>query len=284
MNSISCRYCTVLLAVSALAFLGTPAWADHAWGNYHWERSSNPVTIELGDNVDSRWDGWLAEASSDWSVSSVLETPVASGRAKGNCRPNKGRVEVCNDSYGDNGWLGIAQIWVSGDHIVKAVAKMNDTYHETSPYNRDGWRDMVICQEVGHTFGLAHQDESFSNGNLGTCMDYTSNPDGPPANRAPDHHDFEVLESLYGHLDGSGSEGGNDGCKGPAWRCQGAGAAAPPAFDMELPEVGQWGRMISVARDGGQSVFMQDFGRGFHVYTHVTWTLETAEDLAGHGH
>jgi len=27
-------------------------------------------------------------------------------------------------------------------------------------------------------------------------------------------------------------------------------------------------------------VFSQDFGGGFRVYTHVTWTLEVAEDLA----
>jgi hypothetical protein len=50
---------------------------------------------------------------------------------------------------------------------------------------------------------------------------------------------------------------------------------------MELPGIGQWGRLLSVSRDGGQAVFIQDFGRGFRVYTHVTWTLEVAEDRAG---
>jgi hypothetical protein len=33
-----------------------------------------------------------------------------------------------------------------------------------------------MCQEVGHTFGLDHQDENFNNTNLGTCMDYTNDP------------------------------------------------------------------------------------------------------------
>ena len=79
----------------------------------------------------------------------------------------------------------VAKDSLSPKSRAKAVAKMNDTYHDAAPYNRDGWRDMVMCQEVGHTFGLGHQDENFSNGNLGTCMDYTSDPDGPPANRAP---------------------------------------------------------------------------------------------------
>ena len=171
---------------------------------------------------------------------------------------------------------------MSGGHIVKAVAKLNDTYHNTSPYNQDGWRDMVMCQEIGHTFGLGHQDENLNNGNLGTCMDYTSNPDGPPANRSPNSHDFDVLEFLYSHLDAADDGGGSKGCKGPAWKCPGSGASAPPAFDMELPGIGQWGRLVSVSRDGGQSVFAQDFGRGFRVYTHVTWTLEMAGELQGH--
>ena len=25
--------------------------ATHAWGNYHWERSSNPVSLGLGNNL-----------------------------------------------------------------------------------------------------------------------------------------------------------------------------------------------------------------------------------------
>ena len=273
MNQISHRRLTAFLAVGALAFTAMPARADHAWANYHWERSGNPAAIELGDNVDSVWDSWLTEASSDWSGSSVLATPVGAGRAKGNCRPTKGRVEVCNDRYGYNGWLGLAQIWVSDGHIVKAVAKMNDSYHDTYPYNQAGWRDMVMCQEVGHAFGLGHQDANSNNVNLGTCMDYTSDPDGPPANRSPNAHDFDVLESLYQHLDADDG-GSTKGCKGPAWKCAGSGAkASPPAFHMELTGIGQWGQRISVSRDGGQAVFVQDFGRGFRVYTHVTWTL-----------
>jgi hypothetical protein len=176
-----------LAAGLALALaLGTVASADHSWGGYHWARSGNPFTVVLGDNVDSRWDSWLAEASGDWSASTVLDTTISGGQAKGNCKPPDGRVEVCNSNYGFNGWLGVAQIWVSGDHIVKGAVKLNDSYHDVAPYNEPGWRDLVVCQEVGHIFGLGHQDENFDNGNLGTCMDYTSDPDGPPPNLQPD--------------------------------------------------------------------------------------------------
>ena len=65
---------------------------------------------------------------------------------------------------------------------------------------------MVACQEIAHDFGLDHQDAVFGNANLGTCMDYTSDPDGGgaygPSNEHPNAHDFEQLETMYAHTDG----------------------------------------------------------------------------------
>ena len=52
--------------------------------------------------------------------------------------------------------------------------EVNDTYFNTAKYNTPVWRNLVMCQEVGHTLGLDHQDEIFDNVNLGTCMDYTN--------------------------------------------------------------------------------------------------------------
>src|SRR5688572_31754287 len=57
--------------------------------------------------------------------------------AKGKCRPTAGRIEVCNAAYGNNGWLGIAQIWISGAHITQGTTKLNDTYFNTDTYNTD---------------------------------------------------------------------------------------------------------------------------------------------------
>ncbi|MER3404496.1 MAG: hypothetical protein C4289_04465, partial [Chloroflexota bacterium] len=179
-----------------------PAEASHSWGGYHWARTSNPFTLMLGDNVSSTWDPYLGEASSDWSQSSVLDTTVVPGSTDPRrCRPTAGRVEVCNAKYGYTGWLGVAQIWVSGSHITQATVKLNDTYFNLSAYNTPAWRRLVMCQEVGHTFGLDHQDENFSNPNLGTCMDYTNDPDGPPSNEHPNQHDYDQLALIYSHLD-----------------------------------------------------------------------------------
>lgn len=246
-------------AIGAIvALMQAPASATHSWGNYHWARTSNPFTLALGDNVSSVWDSSLSVASADWSASSVLNTTIVAGRAKPrNCRPTAGRVEVCNATYGSNGWLGIAQIWASGDHITQGVVKMNDTYFNTSTYNDPDWRQFVVCQEVGHTFGLNHQDEDFGDTNLGTCMDYTSDPgghlNGNASNLTPNQHDFDQLAANYSHLDSTSTVGQSTSL--PA----SAAAAAEHNF----------GRLIQ--SQGRTAVFELDLGNNQKVITFVIW-------------
>jgi hypothetical protein len=74
---------------------------------------------------------------------------------------------------------------------------MNDTYFATPKYNTATWRSSVMCQEVGHTWGLDHQDESGAD--FHTCMDYATNPDAD--NTHPNRHDYEELAIIYSHLD-----------------------------------------------------------------------------------
>jgi hypothetical protein len=200
------RIAIAAAACSVLVFGAIPeASANHTWGSYHWARTGNPFTIQLDDNVGTAWDASLTLASSDWSASSVLDTRVATGAANPKtCKPLAGRVQVCNAKYGNNGWLGIAQIWASGDHITQGTVKLNDTYFSQARYNSAAWRNLVTCQEVGHTFGLGHQDESFDNANLNTCMDYTNDP---TSNQHPNAHDYELLDSIYAHLDATTTVG-----------------------------------------------------------------------------
>ena len=120
----------LLLMLSAFAAFPGLSYATHSWGGYHWARTSNPFTVKLGDDVSAVWDDYLWTASNDWSVSGsldgVLDTDIVLGGTNPKrCRPTSGRVEVCTSTYGKNGWLGLAQIWVSGLHITQAVSKMN---------------------------------------------------------------------------------------------------------------------------------------------------------------
>jgi hypothetical protein len=109
----------------------------------------------------------------------AYQTDIVPGGGKADCGSVGGRVEVCNDEYGETGWLGIASIWVTrgkNAHITQGTVQVNDTYFNTPTYDSAVWRQLVTCQEIGHTLGLDHQDENFYNAPLGTCMDYTANP------------------------------------------------------------------------------------------------------------
>jgi len=211
----------VLVAVLALllgAIMVGTASANHSWNGYHWARTANPFKVELGDNMSSDWNPFLKQTSADWSKSNVLDTPLGTRRAKGKCRPTAGRVEVCNGSYGNNGWLGLAQIWISGGHITQGTTKMNDTYFALPQYNNAAEKEHVVCQEVGHTFGLDHQDESGIS--LNTCMDYyhnTSNSD--TKSTSPNQHDYDELATIYAHLDSFSTVGGTVATPGnsPDW-------------------------------------------------------------------
>src|ERR671930_2351925 len=124
------RWLLVVLGVFAFALFPAVMLANHSWNGYHWARTSNPFTLKLGNNVSSAWTLYLNDASSDCSRSTVLDTTIVAGGTKPrHCRPTSGRVEVCDASYGNTGWLGLAQIWVSGSHIAQGIVKLNDTYY-----------------------------------------------------------------------------------------------------------------------------------------------------------
>lgn len=263
----------LLAGAAALALLGagSHAWADHAWANYHWSDSIQPLELQIGDNVTSAWDGYLTGAIADWNASSRLDlTRVTGGTNPKNCKPVSGRIEVCNSNYGFNGWLGIAQIWLSGGHITQGVTKLNDSYFGLAAYNTPAWRALVTCQEIGHDFGLGHQDEDFSTDDTTSCMDYT---DAPAGNESPDDHDYEQLELIYNHTHTdvpviSGPGGGKGGGKG----------GGRNRFPDEQPggdTPGEWGRAVSTDSRGRPDVFVQDLGAGRRKVTHVFWALET---------
>ena len=296
---------SALAALVALVGFSPAAQAHHSWGGYHWARTANPFTLQLGDNVSDAWDSYLRAASgpaqpypadpsptftstNDWSVSSVMDTTVVPGDDLADpkkCSAQSGRVEVCNAKYGNNGWLGLAQIWLSGKHIVKGTTKMNDTYFNTAKYNKPAWRHLVMCQEVGHTFGLDHQDENFSNTNLGTCMDYTNDPSGASgtngtlSNEQPNQGDYDELLCVYdpasngvtlsttthsctgtGHLDTTTTVGSASATSPlPA-------AAKQGTFNSQA----DWGRKI---RDSGKlELWVRTFGSGAKV---VTWVIRS---------
>lgn len=253
-NKRSVRYVVIFVLIVMLAASNFPAGATHAWGNYHWARSSNPVTLSVIDSMTSDWDDNLDSAIADWNQSSVLDLVEEAGgddaRTRNRCSAVRDKLRSCNYTYGNNGWLGLAQIWVKGNHISQGVAKMNDTYFASPTYDETA-RTHVVCQEIGHLFGLGHQDESGAD--LNTCMDYDSNL----SNAHPNQHDYEMLEIIYEHLDSSG--GGKPGGK-------------PNGFDnANLHAQEAWGTKVHESANGRSALFVRDFGNGYKIFTFVVW-------------
>lgn len=203
-------------AVLATMFSGA-AFADHSWNSYHWARQANPLPLQVIDSMSSDWDVELGDSLAAWSASDVLNLTVVaaddSSKTRKRCAAVSGQMRVCNAAYGNNGWLGLATIGIdSSGHIDRGTAKMNDSY--ASYWTTPGEKNHVVCQEIGHVFGLGHTSEDGSSQQ--TCMDYSSDINS----QWPNAHDYEQLSLIYAHLDsynsyaGGGSSGGG-GCKAP---------------------------------------------------------------------
>jgi hypothetical protein len=180
--------------VIVLNMLAVDAYADHTWNNFSWARTSNPFTLKVVDSTTADWFVELDEAMTKWSLSNVLNLQITasddSASSRQMCPMVSGQIRVCNDSYGTNGWLGLASVGIdSNGHIDRGAALMNDSY--SSHWNSQAQKNHVMCQEIGHLFGLGHTSENGSSQQ--TCMDYSSSEDS----QWPNAHDFEFLEVVY---------------------------------------------------------------------------------------
>ena len=258
----------VLLSGSFVAVVFAAALsANHSWGGYHWARTTSQFTLKLGDNTTSAdWRSHLSQASSDWNSgnSAVLTAIVAGQSANKRCAMVAGTTQVCNGTYGRNGWLGLASINITdGTHITQGSAKMNDTYFNTSTYNNPNERQHVVCQEVAHTFGLDHQ--STDGGSLNTCMDYFSNTGanaGSTLSTKPNRHDFDELNRIYTHLDSTTTVA--------------AQATLTAAASDVSEDPNSWGQLVSQSQNGRSSTYERFEHDGSKTATHVYWTAEAA--------
>lgn len=194
---------------ATFAVLASPAAAlTQSWNGYHWARTG-PLEISLGNNLTSDWSSLLAPTAAKWSAANNIDFVVAPGKTTpATCGGVYGGVQVCNSNYGANGWLGYAYVWLSGGFIVQATVKLNDYYFSLPRYNTAAWRQQIICQEIGHTLGLAHTNTVKTDLNTGSCMDYTNDPTGTAggvngtlANLDPNSVDFAALDGIYANLD-----------------------------------------------------------------------------------
>ena len=267
------------LGIAALAavLFSAASYAGHSWSTYHWARTTSSFDLTIINSTTNDWDIYVGQAVGDWSGSSVLnmiEDPNSndtSKKTRRRCNGPTGQVRICNLAYGQTGWLGIAGISIASDgHITTGYTKLNDTYFSQTFYNNPEWKQSVTCQELGHNVGLGHQDEDFNNQSLFTCMDYQN-----PPFEYPNTHDFDQLETIYGHTDADnsyddgastgGGGGGDGGCNSPPGK--GCNKGETPGHNRDIG----WG--ISLGRRGQSETFMRIDPDGTRHITHVTWAI-----------
>lgn len=294
MNSHARRAAVIVLVAVAFAAFPLIVLANHSWGGYHWARTSNPLNLQVGNNMTTAdWSSHFTTAISDWNKSTVLNLLTVAGTSNKHCGMVAGTVQVCNGNYGNNGWLGLATINLTGGtHITQGSAKMNDTYFNTSTYNNPNERQHVVCQEIGHTFGLDHQDTSGAD--LNTCMDYFSNT-GAHATSTDSTHpnagDYDELLCIYDPADAGKT------LSSPPHSCTGTGhldstntaaaktaSSAAQAAGVDGDDPDNWGQLVSQSANGRSSTYERNNADGSKTVTFVTWTIEAAQNCPGCDH
>ena len=85
-------------------------------------------------------------------------------------------------------------------------------------------------------------------------MDYTNDPG---SNQHPNAHDYEMLESIYAHLDSSTTiKQESTGKNG---------------LDVDENDPSSWGKSLKESSNKRSSLYERDFGNGDKIFTFVIW-------------
>ncbi|MEO8034449.1 MAG: hypothetical protein ABI837_08440 [Acidobacteriota bacterium] len=295
----------LITAALTLSILPTLAFGQsrvapdsHGWGGYHWGRvGTSPASIVVYDSTATTNIAWgtqlnraiFGDASNPnatdrrgWNNSAVLSLSVSAAAndasTRSSCSAVNNAVRVCNYTYGSNGWLGLASInTVSGStvHIAWGTAKMNDTYFAGGYPSTE--KRHVMCQEVGHTFGLGHTSTDGSSQN--TCMDYYQNTSSSDwTSTGPNQHDFDQL-AVQAHYSGVTTKLVAAPVVSAALSA-GISEELVKAYrfvgDGELNAPWQWGTPFHFDREGRADEYKLDLGEDsdgneYAIYTFVTW-------------
>jgi len=262
--------CAAVAVVAFCALIPAPADATHSWAS-HWRRTAGVRNIPVRRFLSSIWISRYNTAMADWrkaAMTKIKPYTLTTGAQNPNCPMVAGQISACDGNYGATGWGGYAQIWWDGSgHALYGRALQNNYYFSGSSATTVAWRQHIICQEIGHLFGLGHVNEIQNNRNTGSCMDYTNDPDGgsggasssDPNNMHPNAHDYAIVNARHNHIGFIFPEAARDTPMPQAVR------------DYDKKRLGQFGRLVYSANDGLTERFEEHFPGGWGV---ATWVIK----------
>jgi len=208
-----------ILTAITIILISISASAGNAWSNYHWARNTHSFTLKVINSTTAIWDTELHNSLTAWSQSNSIDLIITSSdknsQIRNLCTMVTGKMRVCNATYGQNGWLGLASINLDHNgHISQGSVKLNDSYVSSWTPER---KNHVMCQEIGHVFGSDYSNKKGANQK--TCMDYSQDVNS----QWPNSHDYQMLSEMYSHFDEYNSYQDSDNntsdCKNASKEC-----------------------------------------------------------------
>jgi hypothetical protein len=146
--------------------------------SYEWPHDDNILELEIQSSLESKWQGFFDDSIGDWNASEALVLTSNQSAYESTCRPEIGKLKICNADYGTTDWRGITLVFLHGNQIIASTIKLNDFYSATA-----AWNQYNVCHQLGHALGLGH-----SEGN--NCMAIVT------SQYPPEHPDLSNLDEL----------------------------------------------------------------------------------------
>jgi hypothetical protein len=208
------RWMAAAVFTLLLVGLAPPAvFATHPSPTHHWRRFNAALRqIPIRRMHSAAWLPRYATAYRDWRnpmMTKVRPIQGALGGPSNTCPGALNQMTSCDGSYGHTGWLALTSIVINANgHIAQTTSKLNNTYLRMLPYDTVAYRQYLICQQMGRSFGLSLVNTVVNNRNIGSCMDATNDPDGgagggspsDPNNMHPNLHDFKTVNAKHNHI------------------------------------------------------------------------------------
>ena len=176
-----------LLALFSALVLVSVAGADHSWNGYHWpsDHRSPAVYSKATSNLYN-----VPAAVTEWAA---LGTPIQPAMTAN----STGAAVTVSEGYSP-WWLGLARVYLTSDgHITKGEVKLNTKLLKKYPAAA---ADHVLCQELGHIWGLDHNRVGDSSPDDQTCMNDQVNLRSVQYT-TPNQHDVDELNLIYAHAE-----------------------------------------------------------------------------------